>query len=284
MHVWQWLLTGLLAGWIARFVIHGPNVGLVIDLALGAIGGLLSGALFTLSGLTEPEMGVTHVATALVGAIGALVTIHVAVRVTLKSARVVGAAWSTQETTVAPGSSRWLEQRIWNKFLQHKPVSRNPDEEQETTTLGERAADRIATFGGSWTFLMLFAALLLGWMFYNVQGSNHFDPYPFILLNLVLSCVAAMQAPIIMMSQNRQSTKDRLHARLDYEVNLKSELEILALHEKLDLLRENAWKDLLEIQQRQLDLLSRIERSTGFSAAETSRPDRTISPLPGESG
>jgi len=260
MHVWQWLLTGLLAGWITRFVIQGSSVGLVIDLALGAIGGLLSGALFTLSGLTEPEVGVTHIATALVGAIGALVTIHMAVRVTLKSARVVGAALSTQETTVIPGSPRWLEQRIWTKFLQHKPVSQNPDEVQETATLGERAADRIASFGGSWTFLMLFGGLLLVWMFYNI-GGQHFDPYPFILLNLVLSCVAAMQAPIIMMSQNRQSTKDRLHARLDYEVNLKSELEILALHEKLDLLRESAWKDLLEIQQRQLEVLARIEKT-----------------------
>ena len=96
-------------------------------------------------------------------------------------------------------------------------------------------------------------------MIYNTERPQPFDPYPFILLNLVLSCLAAVQAPVILMSQNRQAAKDRLDARLDYEVNLKAELEILALHEKLDLLREKAWSDLVALQERQLALLDRIE-------------------------
>ncbi|WP_217705470.1 DUF1003 domain-containing protein [Peristeroidobacter soli] len=259
MQVWQWLLTGLVAGWIARFAIRGTRLGLPVDLALGAAGGLLSGSMFHLGGITDSDSGIAHIVTALVGAIGALVSIHLVVRATLNSARVVGAAFATPNAgPTVTGDS--VEQRIWRKFLQHKPVAQDPNK-LDTPTLGERAADRIAEFGGSWTFLMLFGAFLVAWMIFNVIGQPHFDPYPFILLNLLLSCIAAVQAPIIMMSQNRQADKDRLHARLDYEVNLKAELEILALHEKLDLLREQSWKELVEMQQRQLELLTQLREA-----------------------
>jgi CRP/FNR family transcriptional regulator, cyclic AMP receptor protein len=116
-------------------------------------------------------------------------------------------------------------------------VSRNVNvEEAERMTLGERVADKVATFGGSWTFIFIFAAVMLVWVTLNTAAffSNHFDPYPFILLNLFLSMIAAIQAPVIMMSQNRQSAKDRLKADADYEVNLKAELEVAQLHRKLD--------------------------------------------------
>jgi uncharacterized membrane protein len=116
-------------------------------------------------------------------------------------------------------------------------VSRNVNvEEAEMMTLGERVADRVAAFGGSWTFICIFAAVMLVWVTLNTAAlfSNHFDPYPFILLNLFLSMIAAIQAPVIMMSQNRQSAKDRLKADADYEVNLKAELEVAQLHRKLD--------------------------------------------------
>jgi CRP/FNR family cyclic AMP-dependent transcriptional regulator len=116
-------------------------------------------------------------------------------------------------------------------------VSRNlNEEEEERLTFGERIADRVATFGGSWTFIILFGLILVSWMGVNawLLASKPFDPYPFILLNLVLSTLAALQAPVIMMSQNRQATKDRLKADLDYQVNLKAELEIAQLHNKLD--------------------------------------------------
>ena len=130
------------------------------------------------------------------------------------------------------------------------------------TSRGQRAADAVASFGGSWTFVGLFAATMLGWVALNAvllmrQGQT-FDPYPYILLNLFLSMLAAIQAPIILMSQNRQSEKDRASAEHDYEVNLKAELEIMLLHEKVDLLRETQWSALIDMQKTQLQLLNAL--------------------------
>ena len=125
---------------------------------------------------------------------------------------------------------------------------------------GQRAADAVAKFGGSWTFVGLFAATMLVWVALNafllLARGKTFDPYPYILLNLFLSMLAAIQAPIILMSQNRQSEKDRVAAEHDYEVNLKAELEIMLLHEKIDALREQQWEELLAVQKEQLDLLA----------------------------
>lgn len=120
-------------------------------------------------------------------------------------------------------------------------VSRNLNaEEQERMTIGQRVADKVASFGGSWTFIVIFGAIMLVWVVLNTSAlfSNHFDPYPYILLNLFLSMIAAIQAPVIMMSQNRQAAKDRLKGDLDYEVNLKAELEVAQLHRKVDNLYE----------------------------------------------
>lgn len=143
-------------------------------------------------------------------------------------------------------------------------VTRNPsDEIENASTFGERTADKVAEFGGSWTFILSFAAVLTIWITINIIGlsATPFDPYPFILLNLVLSCLAAMQAPIIMMSQRRQETKDRLRAENDYRVNLKSELEIRQLHEKIDHQLAHQWEKLTELQQIQIELLE--ENSDG---------------------
>jgi uncharacterized membrane protein len=133
-------------------------------------------------------------------------------------------------------------------------------------SLGQRAADAVASFGGSWTFVGLFAAVMLGWVAMNayllMSRGKTFDPYPYILLNLFLSMLAAIQAPIILMSQNRQSQKDRISVEHDYEVNLKAELEIMLLHEKLDLLRETQWNELLQIQKEQLNLLAAMAQAT----------------------
>jgi uncharacterized membrane protein len=127
-------------------------------------------------------------------------------------------------------------------------------------SFGQRAADAVASFGGSWTFVGLFAATMLVWVGLNafllLGRGETFDPYPYILLNLFLSMLAAIQAPIILMSQNRQSEKDRITAEHDYEVNLKAELEIMLLHEKIDMLRETQWVELLKIQKEQLKLLA----------------------------
>jgi uncharacterized membrane protein len=159
-----------------------------------------------------------------------------------------------------------LERRVFTHVLRRKRTSRDTTAEFERDlTFGERLADRIATFGGSWTFICIFLAVLLAWIAYNVEWPASFDPYPFILLNLVLSCLAALQAPVIMMSQNRMSAKDRLDASHDYEVNLKAEMEITQLHAKLDELQQRAWRDLIELQQKQLDCLHRLEERASSS-------------------
>lgn len=134
------------------------------------------------------------------------------------------------------------------------------DEEQEQPSRGQRLADKVASFGGSWKFIILFSGFLVLWMIVNVWllASKAFDPYPFILLNLILSCIAALQAPVIMMSQNRQEEKDRQRARNDYMINLKSELEIRLLHEKIDHLVINQQEKLMEIQQIQVDMMNDI--------------------------
>jgi len=128
----------------------------------------------------------------------------------------------------------------------------------EHMSFGDRLADKVAHFGGSWAFILTFGGILVVWIFINsflVLASRSFDPYPFILLNLVLSTLAALQAPVIMMSQNRQAEKDRLHAQQDYEINLMAEVEIRDLHDKLDALRYKQWHELWHLQQRQLELL-----------------------------
>jgi len=154
-----------------------------------------------------------------------------------------------------------LEQDVLRSLREHETLSSNVDAELEQEwTLGQRLADRIATFGGSWSFLIIFGIFLLLWIAMNslVLLWRPVDPYPFILLNLVLSCLAAIQAPVIMMSQNRQEAKDRLRAQHDYQVNLKAELEIRQLHEKVDHLLSHQWERLVEIQEVQLELLSEI--------------------------
>ena len=152
------------------------------------------------------------------------------------------------------------EQRLLEQLRQRSPVARNVNvEHAERRTLGDRVADRVAATVGSWHFIIVQSVLLATWLILNsVAWVYHWDPYPFILMNLVLSFQAAYTAPIIMMSQNRQAEKDRLQAEHDYETNIKAELEIQELHTKLDLLRVAQWEELLELQRRQLALLEQL--------------------------
>jgi len=210
MHVWQWLITGLVAGFGAG------AVGLFALLRSGA-----RPAIATAGGAAPGAPGETL--------LGRLERLSASERAAL------------------------------GKFLQRHPVSRESSREPGDT-LGGRVADRVAEFGGSWAFIGVFAAVMLGWTFYNVEAAKPFDPFPFILLNLMLSCLAAIQAPIILMSQNRAAYHDRMQARADYEVNLKAELEILALHEKIDELRLRSWQELVAQQQRQIELLEELAR------------------------
>ena len=128
--------------------------------------------------------------------------------------------------------------------------------------IGQNIADSVAKFGGSWTFILIFIFILLFWIILNSIAlmKKPFDPYPYILLNLVLSCLAALQAPVIMMSQNRQEEKDRIRAENDYQVNLKAEIEIKILHEKLNHLITDQWDRLVEIQEIQLELLEDLQK------------------------
>ncbi len=154
-----------------------------------------------------------------------------------------------------------LEKQVLGSLQKHELISSNVDDEFERDwTVGERLADQIAAFGGSWLFLIIFALFISFWIVMNtiVLFWRPVDPFPFILLNLLLSCLAAIQAPVIMMSQNRQEAKDRLRAQHDYQVNLKAELEIRQIHEKLDHLLSKQWERLVQIQEIQIEQLSEI--------------------------
>ncbi|MEZ4885582.1 MAG: DUF1003 domain-containing protein [Chitinophagales bacterium] len=153
-----------------------------------------------------------------------------------------------------------LDQQVVQSIKNQELAATNLNEHfDEHITFGNRIADNIAKFGGSWRFILSFGAVLFCWILVNAYLlTKPFDPFPFILLNLVLSCLAAIQAPVIMMSQNRQETKDRLRAEQDYRINLKAELEIRALHEKLDHLLLQQWERMLEIQQMQVEMMNEL--------------------------
>ena len=153
-----------------------------------------------------------------------------------------------------------LEREVIDSLAHHQTVADNVEQELEVhRSFGERAADHVAEFGGSWHFIILFGVVLVVWMALNVaMQTRAFDPYPFILLNLVLSCVAAVQAPVIMMSQRRTEAKDRARSLNDYQVNLKAELEIRHLHEKMDHLMTRQWERLAELQRLQIELMQEV--------------------------
>ena len=154
-----------------------------------------------------------------------------------------------------------MRDNVLQSLKEHSILSTKLElEEQPELTLGQHIADRVAEFGGSWTFILSFFGFLTIWIIANVffLRSHTFDPYPFILLNLILSCIAALQAPVIMMSQNRQEQKDRERSKKDFMINMKAELEIRILHEKLDHLIMHQQQELIEIQKIQIDMMNEI--------------------------
>lgn len=157
-----------------------------------------------------------------------------------------------------------LEKTVLDTFSNGNQISNLTIQKDDSElTTGQKMADHVASFGGSWTFIISFGIFLVIWISINttILMNKGFDPYPFILLNLILSCIAALQAPIIMMSQNRQEEKDRERSKLDYMINLKSELEIRTLHEKIDHLIIHQQRDLFEIQQIQIEMMKDIQQS-----------------------
>lgn len=170
------------------------------------------------------------------------------------------------------------EQKVTRHMAARTHIARNlATELDRPPSFGQRAADAVASFGGSWLFVGLFLTAMVVWVSLNAwllhTRGQTFDPYPFILLNLFLSMVAAIQAPIILMSQNRQTEKDRITAEHDYEVNLKAELEIMLLHDKIDTLRQTQWAELLDLQKAQLDLLASL---TGQAAQPPAAAPPTV--------
>ena len=260
MQALVWLISGLMAGWLARIVMKRKKSGFLSDVTLGILGGVIGAWMLGSLGGKVPVAGSpTHVAVAVVGAMVLVGAGRLLERATFH-------AGLTNSTGSVPGVTELeayvkrlgaVDRRVFSALLRRQPVSRAPSETD--ITFGQRVADAVAEFGGSWTFLSLFAAFLLGWILLNTKEGPEWDPYPFILLNLLLSCLAAIQAPVIMMSQNRQVAKDRQAAQRDYEVNLKSEMEVMSLHTKLDEAREVQWKTLLEMQQAQMEILDRLE-------------------------
>jgi uncharacterized membrane protein len=169
------------------------------------------------------------------------------------------------------GEISTIEEQVIRSVKENELLSKNINTEfEQKLTFGERLADKIADFGGSWNFIVIFGGVLLLWVAVNsmIIISRPFDPYPFILLNLVLSCLAAIQAPVILMSQNRQESRDRLRSEHDYLINLKAELEIRHLHEKIDHLLMNQWQRLLEIQQIQVELMEERAHKTALEHSD----------------
>ena len=259
-----WIASALAAGILARFVMKSRGFGFTGDAVLGVLGSVSGAWLLRLVGGEVSPSGVAHIATAFVGAICVVAAGRLALRVAQGASQLseatVGAALPDIETQIRRLSD--LEKKVLSRVLRKQGLPQNVAETfHKQLTLGERLADRVAIFGGSWTFLGCFAAFMLAWMFLNTATARPADPYPFILLNLILSCLAAVQAPIIMMSQNRQAARDRFEAQQDYQVNVRAEMQISELHVKLDEARNVDWQAVIALQRQQLDVLERIQRS-----------------------
>ena len=253
-----WLATGTLSGWAAGKLMKGRDYGVTGNIILGMLGSLVGGWLFDALGFGRPQDLWRH---ALVSLLGAMLTLAVARRlrpVARQTRKAFGEGGAIVDLEAAIRKLGNLERGALDRVLKRGPY-RDPNVAfEERMTFGQRVADKVAQFGGSWTFIGTFLLLMVLWMILNGQLKRPFDPFPFILLNLCLSCVAALQAPVIMMSQNRQAAKDRLMASNDYEVNLRSELALQSLHTRFDELRERDWSELVQMQKRQIELLEGI--------------------------
>ena len=228
-----WIGTGLVVGWLVRTAMKSSrDYGLFGDLVTGSLGAVVGGWLVRVLDIVTPDNLLAHVAVSAMGAGVLLVSVR-----TFR--KILHAGLMTLSPATSPGDPNLLfDQQL---------------------TFGQRVADRVAIFGGSWAFIGIFLTAMFAWMAINGDLRQPFDPYPYILLNLILSCVAALQAPVIMMSQNRQNARDRVDARNDYEVNVRAELQIVALHAKLDAAREQDLARLTELLMAQNGRLQWIE-------------------------
>ena len=258
-----WTATGLVAGGLARILMRSRrDFGLLGDLLTGWFGALVGGWLFKGFNVVAPETTAGRILVSLVGAAVLLAGMRMLRQImpaaqSAVSGNIAAPAGNLADHLLQLGN---FERAILSRLLNRERWSRDPNVAFDAqATFGERVADRVAKFGGSWTFIGIFAICMVSWMALNSDMARPFDPFPYILLNLVLSCLAALQAPVIMMSQNRQASRDRSDAKTDYEVNVRAEMEITAVHAKLDMLREQEWLRLLvmlEEQQRTLESIN----------------------------
>ena len=253
-HLIIWLALGLAAGWLARISMSNEyRFGIIGDLTIGGLGAVIGGWGMRALHRVAPENFLGHGVTALAGAIVLLA----AIRGLARMMSAVNHATAPTDHDSGLEFDSWLrranefERTLLARLIRRQTDQRDPNQTFEASlTFGERIADQVASFGGSWTFIGLFFISMISWMILNEESGHAFDPYPFILLNLVLSCLAAIQAPIIMMSQNRQTARDRADVRSDYEVNLRAEMQIMLLHEKLDSARREEFTLILaELRQ-----------------------------------
>ena len=268
-----WTVTGLGAGWFVLTVMRSRReFGMLGDLVTGCLGAIVGGWLFRRLGIVAPDHVGGQVVVALVGATALLASVR-ALRGAMRATGVATAAATAVAATTGDLDDRLkrlgtVERSTIHAWLSRQVRSRDPNLAfDEQSTFGQRIADKVAQVGGSWTFIGMFGIGLMAWMALNQEMDRPFDPYPYILLNLLLSCLAALQAPVIMMSQNRQALKDRSDARTDYEVNVRAEMEILSMHKKLDLLREEEWRRLCAVMEQQQASLIAIERRLDALAA-----------------
>jgi uncharacterized membrane protein/uncharacterized membrane protein YeaQ/YmgE (transglycosylase-associated protein family) len=261
-----WIATGLLVGWLTRTALQSRReFGLFGDLITGSLGAVVGGWLVRRLDIVTPDNLPAHVVVSIIGAMVLLIALRML-------RRGLGAGLpSTAQLTLGGELDEQikklsaLQRKILTNVLgKGAPPDPNLTFDQQLT-FGQRVADHVASFGGSWAFIGMFLTGMVLWMSINSDTTAAFDPYPYILLNLVLSCVAALQAPVIMMSQNRQNARDRIDARNDYEVNLRAEIQIVALHAKLDAARDQEWAQMAEhivmVNKRLSQIETVLERS-----------------------
>lgn len=251
-----WVVTGAVAGWVASRLMKGRSYGVLGSIILGLLGSLVGGWLMQLLGGSE---GGAWWQRAMVAALGAIVVLDLARRLhpLARATPALGELPSAADLEAQINRLSNFERRVISRLL-HRQKPRDPNQAfDEQMTFGQRLADQVAAFGGSWTFIGLFLLFMLAWMIVNSQARRPVDAFPFILLNLMLSCLAALQAPVIMMSQNRQAAKDRNDAKLDYEVNLRAESSIARVLESMEQ-RDAELRELIEINRRQIVMLEKL--------------------------
>ena len=274
MQLGIWIVTGIVAGYLAGFLMKGRDYGLVGNLILGLGGSLVGGWVMALLGFDTPGDSFRQ---GIVSLLGAMLVLGVARRlrpVSRQGRKVLGDVAGVADLEAQIKKLGGFERRVLDyvRGQVSRPRDANAVFEAEMT-FGQRVADKVASFGGSWTFIGTFLLMMLIWMILNSLNAKPFDPFPFILLNLMLSCVAALQAPVIMMSQNRQALKDRLMASNDYEVNVRTELDLARLQTRFDELRDKQWAELVGMQRQQIELLERLLRERGAGGAPAASAD-----------